>query len=220
MQGIPLLLWELNESIQHPLLNQNVKSDAVLLDALEFQKLQSGDQAVFKKVYDAYFGLAIFVVKRCGMGHEEALDIVQDSFIKLYKKADQIKSRKTLKSWLMTIARHQAMDYRRKQKLVNKHAETERLNQNHFGDNVKGLVSDDQLHEMQLLVIGELIDDIQNETNDETFTLFYRQGLSIKEIAKSRDEPVSTITNRLSRMRKRFREKFETHLKELNDSVY
>jgi len=220
MLAISLLLWKINESEHYPLLKHKAKSDAVLLDALEFQKLQSGDQAVFKKVYDAYFGLAIFVVKRCGMNHEEALDIVQDSFIKLFQKANQIKSRETLKSWLMTIARNQAMDYRRKQKLVKKHAESERLNQRQSDEWITGLINDEQLHEMQILVLGELIDDIQEKTKDATFSLFYREGLSIKEIAKHQNEPISTITNRLSRLRKRFREKFEAHLDKLNNSVY
>ena len=80
------------------MLKSNEKLGSSLLDALEFQKLQTGDQAVFKKVYDAYFGLVVYTVKRCGIEHEEALDIVQDSFIKLYNKANQIKSQNTLKS--------------------------------------------------------------------------------------------------------------------------
>jgi RNA polymerase sigma-70 factor (ECF subfamily) len=202
------------------LLKQNEKPESALLNALEFEKLQSGDQAVFKKVYDAHFGLVVFMVKRCGVSHDEALDIVQDSFIKLYKKANQIQSQNTLKSWLVTTARNQAMDHLRKQKLVAKHAEKERLNQGHDVEVGNGLVSDEQLHELQLVVLGELIEDIQNETNDNTFTLFYRDGMSVKAIAKRQGEPISTITNRLSRLRKRFRDKFETHLKNLHDSVY
>ena len=218
--SIPLLTWQEKFNKDCPLLEENQKPDTVLLDEQEFQKLQSGDQAVFKKVYNAYFGLAVFMAKRCGVNHEEALDIVQDSFIKLFNKAKHIKSRNALKSWLVTTARNQTLDYLRKQKLITRHAEKERLNLGPDDELVNDLVSDDQLHELQLVVLGKLIDDIQNETNDETFALFYRDGMSVKDIANRQGEPISTITNRISRQRKRFRDKFKAHLKNLQDSVY
>ena len=56
-----------------------------------------------------------FIVKRVN-SIEEAEDILQDSFVKIYKNIDKLSNYKTFKSWLYLIVRNTIIDYYRKKK--------------------------------------------------------------------------------------------------------
>ncbi len=108
-------------------------SDHVLTEQ-EFSSLKKGDATVFRKVYEAYFGLILYVANRCGLPPSEARDVVQDTFFKLYDKAAGLQSVDGLKSWLVITAKNQALDILKKhkmqqQKLVTVHGITGLSNQ-------------------------------------------------------------------------------------------
>lgn len=188
------------------------------LDNNDFIRLQKGDTIVFKKVYDEFFGLVHYTVKRCGVLNEDSLDVVQDTFYKLFVKAVKINTPQGVKSWLVTTARNLSLDQLRRQQLVQKHSKIHYFNEN--SENTSTFVSKSELRELEIMLLGNLIDEIQTETSDDTFSLFYRDGLTAKEIAHRGGEAISTVTNRLSRLRKKFNNKFKTHLDRLHDSVY
>lgn len=193
-----------------------------------FTRLKTGDHLVFKQVYDDYFGLVHFVVKQCGIGGEDALDIVHDTFLTLYKKAGTIQQAQAIKSWLITTAKNLTVDMLRKQKLANDYTRQEQGEHHNTPGNFDhstsmnraddGLLAASELYELELYLLGQLIDETQQETLDDTFVLFYREGLTAKEIAERKGEPVSTVTNRLSRLRSRYREKFIAQLTNLRES--
>lgn len=188
------------------------------LNRYELERLQKGDTLVFKDVYNDHFGLIHHVVNRCGVSGDDSFDIVQDTFYKLFVKAGQINDPKGVKSWLVTTARNLTLDQLRRQQLIQKHSKIQYLNIE--PEKTAGFVSQSELRELEIALLGNLIDEIQYETKDETFALFYREGLTAKEIALRGGEAISTVTNRLSRLRKRFNNKFKIHLEKLHDSVY
>lgn len=188
-----------------------------LLDPEEFHKLQLGDKKIYKKVYNEHFSLIHYVVTRCGVTKEDSLDIVQETFIKLHHKSIQLQSASSIKSWLIVAARNLALDHIRKQKIhqqyLNTHGQDDKIYSSSDG------ISEQQLHELELALVGRLIEEIELETNDDTFSLYYREGLTAKVIAERHGEALSTVTNRISRLRNRFREKFQSHIKKLHDAV-
>ena len=194
------------------------------LTELQFSRFQAGDKTEFKRVYDQYFGLVHYVAKQCGLNDEEALDVVQDSFLNLFKNAALIEAATGLKYWLVTTARNKSLDHLRKQKLQQRQLQslTAELDSNQGQGVSPGtlMVSDTLLRELEIKLLGDLLVAIERDTNDDTLTLFYQQGLSAKQIAEAKGEPVSTVTNRISRGRKKFRETFESHLRNLHDNVF
>ncbi len=202
----------------------------------EFQKLKLGDRVVFKKVYDQYFALVRFVVNRCGVENDENLDLVQETFIMFYQKSVQIKDIDAIKAWLMTTAKNLAIDYIRRQKMANQHLYNlqEQGKDNHpspYQDSENDPLKDDdngclkkeaysaEHRELEDRLVRELIQRVDMETDDDTFSLFYSNGLAAKEIAKLKGESISTITTRLSRLRKRFHHVFVQHLNELRETA-
>ena len=56
--------------------------DQVLSEA-EFLRLKNGDKTLFKRIFDQYFSLVKYVVMQCGISSDEAMDIVQEVFLRL-----------------------------------------------------------------------------------------------------------------------------------------
>lgn len=181
----------------------------------EFIRLKDQDKLVFKKVYVQYFALVMYVVKRCGITQAECEDVVQDIFLKLFHQAASIQDRNSIKAWLSISARNLALDHLRRQKTRTDKAEEIKYSVQQTAAQSDGTL----LKELEVVLIGNLLIQIEQETGDSTLTLFYREGLTASEIARRNNEPVSTVTNRLSRMRKRFRDYFVDHLQQLSDSV-
>jgi RNA polymerase sigma-70 factor (ECF subfamily) len=184
----------------------------------QFDRIKSGDKTVFKWVYDQYFGLVHYLVKRCGLNDDDALDIVQESFFKLYKNIDSIQTPQGIKSWLITTARNMAIDHLRKRNTENAYLESA---QNAPEELVEqdGL-SPSLLRALEVELLSKLLREFEQQTKDDTLTLFYQQGLSAKAIAQTKGEPISTVTNRISRARQKFRKTIEIHIQNLHDNLY
>jgi RNA polymerase sigma-70 factor (ECF subfamily) len=182
-----------------------------LLSETEFRLLQNGHEASFRKVYEAYYGLIQYIIQRCGIDHEEKRDLIQETFLKLHTKAHEIRDPAGLKPWLVSCARHLALDYLRKKKHVSlstpdaDHALAQRIDES----------QEQQEHELEVRLVGHLIEDVCHQEQDDTLKLFYIDGLKAREIAALRGEAVSTVTTRLGRLRQKFRLVFEQQLERL-----
>jgi len=187
------------------------------LNSAQFRSLQYGDKEAFKIVYDQYFGLVLYVVKRCGLGAEESLDIAQESFLKLYKNIDSIEAPQMIKNWLVATARHLAVDQIRRRS-----SEAARLIANavDIEESQQHMISPALIQALEVDLLGDILDGYERETKDDTLTLFYKHGMSTKQIADSKNEPISTVTNRISRARKKLRDIIESHIKNLRDNLY
>ncbi|MDQ3234685.1 MAG: sigma-70 family RNA polymerase sigma factor [Pseudobdellovibrionaceae bacterium] len=182
-----------------------------LLSEQEFQLLQKGHEPSFQKVYEAYYGLIQYIIQRCGVDHEEKRDLIQETFLKLHTKAHEIKDAAAIKPWLVSCARHLAVDYQRRKKFIPlsdpdaNHAVSQRADESQTQHN----------HELEVRLVGHLIQEVCAQEQDDTLKLFYIDGLKAREIAELRGEAVSTITTRLGRLRQKFRHVFEQRLERL-----
>ena len=86
------------------------------LSSDDFVRLQRGDGAVFRRVYEKYVGLVQYVLRRCGVDAASADDIVQEAFLRLFRRAAEIQQPVAVKAWLVTTARNIALDERRKRR--------------------------------------------------------------------------------------------------------
>lgn len=177
----------------------------------EFASLQRNDRVVFRRVFQQYIGLIQYVVRRCGADAAMSDDIVQETFLRLLLRAKEIKQPSALKAWLATTARNLTLDERRRRKnLVTA--------DNDNADNPDTTLESLQ-HELDVALVGELIQAVSQECGDSTFSDFYLHGQSAKEIAAAKGEAISTVTTRLSRLRNRFQERFRLHLQALRNGL-
>ena len=185
-------------------------TEAPGLSAEDFARLQRGDGVVFRRVYDAYVGLIQYVVRRCGADAAAADDLVQETFMRLLRKAGDIQQPGAVKAWLVTTARHLTLDELSRQRRYvaasDEHADTADAGM----ESVR--------RELEIALVGELVEQISRESGDATLADFYVRGRSAKEIAAERGEALSTVTTRLSRLRRRFQDHLRGHIEVLRAS--
>lgn len=60
------------------------------------------------------------MVRRIVVGHEDTYDVVQTTFVKVYRKLDSFQGNSKLSTWMYSIARNAALDHLRKESRMRK----------------------------------------------------------------------------------------------------
>ena len=187
-------------------------SKILLLNDKEFAQFKRGGNEPYQKIFDQYFGLIKFIVTRCGVANGDVADIVQETFFRLHQIRQKIDHQSAIKNWLAITAKNLSIDY------LRKHRRLTQLEDKHI-ENVKDPIQENTLRELEVSLIGDLLEKISLDTNETSALDFYKIGLSAKQIAEKNSEPISSVTNRLSRFRKKFKEKLVEHIEELRATI-
>ncbi len=76
--------------------------------------LMKGDRAAQKVLYETYYGQLMSVCQRYAGSEDEAMDLLHESFIKIFKKIGKYESGTALLAWMRRITVNTAIDqYRR-----------------------------------------------------------------------------------------------------------
>jgi RNA polymerase sigma-70 factor, ECF subfamily len=176
---------------------------AILLSMPAFSR----SHAEFKELYDTYVGLVYFVIRKFNLPQQETEDIVQDVFLKFFQSDTRTAEPEKVKAFLLTIARNKALDVLRKRKRQKTDPVGETLD-----DEDSQLWRSDKRRILEAEVVAEFLDEIQDEPGAEVLIQYYKEGLTVREIAAKRQEPISSVTSRLTRARARFKEHLRSRL--------
>lgn len=150
-------------------------------------KLQ--DKTAFSYLYDNYSG-ALFGIVLKVLHQEEELsqDVLQEAFVKIWRKIDSYDNSKgTLFTWMLNITRNTAIDKLRSIK---------RTSIQSLDDNV-GFVEKQYSHTMKEDRIG--VKDVVNKLKPEYKTIIdlsYYGGYTQEEIAEQLNMPLGTVKTR------------------------
>ncbi len=88
-----------------------IRSGVVLMTDTEIiDAFKSGDELAFALLYGRYkTGIYTYCLKML-LDREEALDAVQDTFLRVYENRSRLLSTPAFRSWLFTIARNQCLN--------------------------------------------------------------------------------------------------------------
>ncbi len=154
-----------------------------------------------KLLFDRHVNLMMGVCLRYADSYEEAQDIVQDGFVKVFSKINSFTGSGSLEGWIKRIMVNTALDHLRKIK-------NERFNLN--VDDVSFLLKEDQkiegqLHEEDLMQLVK-----QLPTGYRTvFNLYAIEGYSHKEIAAELEISENTSKSQYSRARSLLQKRLE-----------
>lgn len=157
------------------------------------KKAGKGDQASFQQLYDALAPRVLaFLMQMLGDRHL-AEDVLQDTMIQSWRKADQFDASKAKAStWIIAIARNRALDLLRKTGRF-KQVMDERNYQ--IVDALYDSDSDASEHMESKRTRGRL-NHCMDELGDDTVTcirLAYINGFSFSEIADYRKNSINTV---------------------------
>lgn len=172
-------------------------------DLLLIQRVLRGEQQAFQQLVERYQDLVFTLVLRVLQSREEAEEVTQDVFLKVYNRLGQFEQRSRLSTWIYTIAYREALDQIRKKKrmlaTLSPEDSTLPLVDNTTASPMQSL----QEQDMQALV-SQALGRLRPE-DALVLHLFYLQDHSVQEVAGVTGMTTSNIKTKLHRLREQLR---------------
>ncbi len=189
-------------------------------DVQLIQRILSGDDVAFSILVEKYQkSVHALVWRKIGDFHY-AEEITQDTFLQVYKKLPTLRDPHQFAGWLYVIANRRCLNWLRKQKSAMQSLEdtrvdeVEKLSYTHYLSAHREAEAEERRREL----VKKLLEKLP-ESERTVMTLFYLGEMTMKEISKFLGVSVKTISSRLSRARKRLREKEEGLVQEVLGGV-
>jgi len=159
-----------------------------------------GDARAFAALVDRYKYMVFTLAMKMLKNNEEAEEIAQDVFVKVFKNLKTFKGDSKFSTWLYKIAYYQSLDYLKKQKrsLNTSSIDSDRIFQLASLENTLDELDANQRKRTIKNAINELAED-----DAIVITLHYFEELSLKQIAVIMGIEANTVKVRLFRSRKR-----------------
>jgi RNA polymerase sigma-70 factor (ECF subfamily) len=175
-------------------------------------RCQEGDQEALKQIFDLYHNKVYRVAYGVLRHREEALDIVQEVFIKLFRSIRDFKRESRLSTYLYRMTVNTAIDHLRKmgKARVSSLDEEEAIQP----------AEEPERRPDRIFLYKELEGKVNEALNklpvDQRTAMVLREveGLSYQEIAETMKSSIGTVMSRLHYGRKRMQELLKDYLQE------
>lgn len=165
-------------------------------------KIQRGQtellNVVAERYYDDIYRFCYFLTGN----QEESYDLAQETFLKFIKYVDHYKY-KNLKAYLLTIARNICMDYLRSQ---SNQSNVIPMGEAIYEESAATDAISDMVRKQYIVTELQCLPEIQREA----ISLYYYDGLKLREIASITGVGLSTVKSRI----KQGMEKLKARIKE------
>lgn len=154
-----------------------------------------------KRVYETFYPLMLAIVRRYIKDEEEALDVVNQGFVKVFQKIDQYHFGNSFEGWCKRIIINTALDHLRSTKRYRDLFSFDTILPSHqvFNDGVNSL----SINELMKLI------DTISPISKLVFNMFAIDGYSHKEISDELGISVGTSKWHLSSARKQIQAKLK-----------
>jgi RNA polymerase sigma-70 factor (ECF subfamily) len=147
-------------------------------DEALIEEIRSGSKSAYGQMMERYERLVFSVAVSYARNTDDALDISQNVFLKVYEKLDLYKGKGVFKAWLVRIAHNESVSWLRRQK---RHRDYDELTP----DKVPSIQAEQELQvvkdERWKILLGEI--GRLNAKQQMALKMRYFQGMPIREIA-------------------------------------
>ncbi|RPH28913.1 MAG: RNA polymerase sigma-70 factor [Bacteroidales bacterium] len=150
---------------------------------------QQSFEAIFRELQDDVYRFLYYIVKDA----DAAEDLLQDVFMKLWENRKNINADQSLKSYVMTIANRQALNYIRHQKVVGKF-QAELAFDNNSSQSPDFILEDKELEQYFNAALEKM--------NSDTRAIFLLSRLDNKkysEISEQMNLSIKTVESHISK---------------------
>lgn len=158
-----------------------------------------------EELYKHFYGYAMSICLRYASNKEEAKEILNDSFLKVFSKLEQFDNKRSFRGWLRRIVINTAIDYYRRNE---KHRGNYSIDDSFFE------ISETDENVIDKLSAEDIMKLVQSlpESYRMTFNLYEVEGYSHDEIGEKLNVPVGTSRSNLSRAKKQLRQMVKNFL--------
>lgn len=169
-------------------------------EALIIKGCKDGHRKAQKALYQLYYGYAMKICLRYANDKDEALELVNDGFMKVFTKIHLYQPSHPFKSWLSTIMIHTAIDHCRKKIKLQYMEDLENANNLSEQDYI--------LANLNYQDLVKLVQKLSTAYRT-VFNLFVIDGFSHQEIAQKLSISEGASKSNLFKARKQLREMIE-----------
>jgi RNA polymerase sigma-70 factor (ECF subfamily) len=155
-------------------------------------QLRQGNSVAFRKLYDRSAPKLLWKLRRMVKDADEADELLQDLFVKIWEKREQINIHDSFDAYLYRVAQRMAIDYfRRLERLARMHNEVQ-LGSTEFVHDTEEVLNAKETKRLLDLAIAKL-----PEQRRIAFTLCKIEGKSHQEAAEIMNISPNTVHNHL-----------------------
>jgi len=179
-------------------------------DADVVQRARAGDHAAFRVLVERYQGRAYRLALRVLRDEDQAQDVVQDAFLKVYGSLDRFEGRSSFYTWLYRIVMNLCLDRKRRDRSDREVEWDEETAGGSLADPTgadlaqSGPEAEVERSELRTCVTRAI--ETLPEDARRAIQLREIDGLSYKEIAEALGIPKGTVMSRLYYARRRLQE--------------
>lgn len=167
------------------------------------RKVIAGDQSAFAEMYNYYREPALKFCTSILKDEEEAENMLQEVFIKIWDRREQIKPENNFHSYLFVCLRNMAFDYLRK-------AEKNEIMRQQYMERMETTTQDDEKEdkESKIQILYSAVNSL-SEKRKQILKLNVEEGKSYQEIAESMNISKNTVKNQLIKAKQIIRQKLD-----------
>ena len=167
-------------------------------------RCQRGDKAAFREVVENYQRMVFSLSLKMLADEEEAKDVVQDTFIRVWQSIRSYDPQKPFRTWLYTIAARLCLDRLKREKPLISLPDDERMLHRFASDD-----SQRQLENAEWAAIVRLLAEGLSEKQRIAFTLCQLEGLSLQEAEEITDMDARQLKSNLYVARQTIRKRLK-----------
>lgn len=175
-----------------------------------------GDKKSQQKLFQAFYGKMLNVCFRYADDLDEAKDMLQEGFIKVFANLEGFENKGSLEGWIRRIIVNTAIDYVRKKKDVFINIDTASIQ-----DQITEKNSDSELSEyskMRVDIIMKLIQKL-SPAYRTVFNLYAIEEYSHKEIASKLNISEGTSKSNYAKAKVNLKTMFDDYVKERTNEI-
>ncbi len=167
------------------------------------QEIKAGNSVLFEHIVRFYQDRIFSFVIRIVRSEEDAKDVTQDTFIKVYRNIKSFKGEAKFSTWLFQIAYNTAISQQRKQqKQINYESEMIYQKESSYSGSSQEILEKKE----RSIMVNKAIDSL-SESDAAIVNLYYKEEMSIHEISEILDLSISNVKVKLHRCRKKLSER-------------
>ena len=163
-------------------------------------RFKAGDQSAYEMIFRFYYPGLVLFASQYVMYEEDAEEIVQDFFVRVWQKRDQVNQTGTLKPYFFTSVKNSSLNFLYKQK-----------HQDKLIQEIVHISENNLLYQPDVFVLSDLQDAIRKAVNSlppkcrEVFILSRINGLKNEDIANKLNLSKRTVETHVSNGLKQLR---------------
>lgn len=166
------------------------------------ENVLSGDTRSYSIIIDNYKNLVFTLACKILKNHEDAQDLTQEIFIRVFAALNTFKKDANFSTWIYSITYNLAISQIRMNKTQKRYVQTEEINEDLNVKDENKLIDQILINKENINLLHQALNKLDEESN-AILTLFYFNESNIEEISNIMNISTSNVKIRLFRARKK-----------------